>query len=1008
METKKTYWSDGEKKMTTISQEEENYVRMSLLLSGICTRAVRALFDSEFDPKCLNASIKRAYNELKNLRDNRIINQSQWNLLFHSRGGLDSNMLDVSLMITLLTNLTELKQCDKLPLVTDTTSSADLWRIKHYRNQIAHIKDGKIDNTLISTAWEDITEAVGRLGGKHMLDECKELRTKILEQSTVPWNIRVQISQILEAWKMNNSNFVETRAAKHVLKCIQENSCVTITATSGVGKTATLQYVALVMDDEGYDVLPVTNAHDIVNFYNPNQKTLFVMDDFCGTYSINQFDLHSMESDMQRLKVLLQNKLTKIIVACRLQVFQDHKFGFMSIFRTCVCNLMSEDLCLSKTEKQSIAVLYLDTDSTEIIPFCDLYDCFPLLCKLYSDNPELNITDFFKNPFSVYEAEIDMLLKKENYKKYCALALCVMFNNGLREEWLTHEIDTVIKKKIENTCEASRLDRGTPRLVLLDELKSLEYTFIKEKQGIYKTIHDKIFDFLVYYFGKRMIQCFIRNADSEIVGQRVLLENIDDMNQFMIVVPPEYHQMYMQRLIDDWSINRIQGLSQNINMRIPEFRQRLLHYLKTLDIPLQRQLAQTYDIANNDTVLLQCCQWGDIPLIQWCIYHGVEVNKCNSDGISPMYVSAQEGNTNIIKLLLENKGDIDRRRDNGATPLSIACQQNRIETVKVLLKNKADINICMDNEASPFLTACQNNYMEIVKILLDNKADVNKCMDNGESALCMACLTNHVDIVKVLLENGADVNKCTDNGQSPLYRACQANQIEIVKLLIDYMADIDKSTDNGATPLLVACANNDLKVVNLLLDNKADINRCLHDGLSPLIVACLNQNADIVKVLVDNMADINQCTYCGRSPLCIASEKNGIEVVKVLLANKADINKCDDDGASPLFIACQMNYLELVKFLLENKPDINKCMNTEASPLFIAVQEKHTEVVKCLLDHKADINKCVDTGESPLHVACKNNDIVLVNILLSNKADANSCKKSGASPLFTVCQENFF
>lgn len=72
--------------MTTISQEEENHVRMSMLLSGIGTRAVKVLFDSEFDPKCLNVSMKRAYNELKNLRNNRIINQSQWNLLLYYHG----------------------------------------------------------------------------------------------------------------------------------------------------------------------------------------------------------------------------------------------------------------------------------------------------------------------------------------------------------------------------------------------------------------------------------------------------------------------------------------------------------------------------------------------------------------------------------------------------------------------------------------------------------------------------------------------------------------------------------------------------------------------------------------------------------------------------------------------------------------------------------------------------------------------------------------------------------
>lgn len=120
---------------------------------------------------------------------------------------------------------------------------------------------------------------------------------------------------------MNSSNFVETRASKHVMECIQENSCVTITASSGVGKSATLQYVALAMLDQGYDVLLVTNGHDIVKFYNENKKTLFVIDDCCGTCSINQFDLDSLESVKERIKVLIKNKLTKIIVACRLQVY---------------------------------------------------------------------------------------------------------------------------------------------------------------------------------------------------------------------------------------------------------------------------------------------------------------------------------------------------------------------------------------------------------------------------------------------------------------------------------------------------------------------------------------------------------------------------------------------------------------------------------------------------------------------------------------------------------------
>ncbi|VDI33332.1 Hypothetical predicted protein [Mytilus galloprovincialis] len=64
-----------------LTQEEENYVRMSLLLTGISPRAVRALFDREFAPACLDSSMKKEYNKLKDLQKKRIISQSQMNLL---------------------------------------------------------------------------------------------------------------------------------------------------------------------------------------------------------------------------------------------------------------------------------------------------------------------------------------------------------------------------------------------------------------------------------------------------------------------------------------------------------------------------------------------------------------------------------------------------------------------------------------------------------------------------------------------------------------------------------------------------------------------------------------------------------------------------------------------------------------------------------------------------------------------------------------------------------------
>lgn len=68
--------------MASLSIEEENYVRISLLLTGISPRAARKFFDGEIVPACLDATLKKEYNKLFDLKKKRIINQSQWNLLF--------------------------------------------------------------------------------------------------------------------------------------------------------------------------------------------------------------------------------------------------------------------------------------------------------------------------------------------------------------------------------------------------------------------------------------------------------------------------------------------------------------------------------------------------------------------------------------------------------------------------------------------------------------------------------------------------------------------------------------------------------------------------------------------------------------------------------------------------------------------------------------------------------------------------------------------------------------
>lgn len=54
--------------MAPLSDEEDNYIRLVLLLSSVCPRAVRSFFDNEFLPNDLKSRIHADYKTLSYLK----------------------------------------------------------------------------------------------------------------------------------------------------------------------------------------------------------------------------------------------------------------------------------------------------------------------------------------------------------------------------------------------------------------------------------------------------------------------------------------------------------------------------------------------------------------------------------------------------------------------------------------------------------------------------------------------------------------------------------------------------------------------------------------------------------------------------------------------------------------------------------------------------------------------------------------------------------------------------
>ncbi|CAC5370660.1 unnamed protein product [Mytilus coruscus] len=145
--------------MTAISDEEKNYIIIQFLLTGISPFAVRKVFDKEFHPSCLKNSIRKELPTIYQLRKKGVLNQPQIDLL-DPKEGLEpsSTQFDVSLMLCMLRNFTDICVYDKTPHQKDTSVAADLSRIKHYRNDFAHLNESTLSVESFNLIWTDLTE----------------------------------------------------------------------------------------------------------------------------------------------------------------------------------------------------------------------------------------------------------------------------------------------------------------------------------------------------------------------------------------------------------------------------------------------------------------------------------------------------------------------------------------------------------------------------------------------------------------------------------------------------------------------------------------------------------------------------------------------------------------------------------------------------------------------------------------------------------------------------------
>jgi hypothetical protein len=158
--------------------------------------------------------------------------------------------------------------------------------------------------------------------------------------------------------------------------------------------------------------------------------------------------------------------------------------------------------------------------------------------------------------------------------------------------------------------------------------------------------------------------------------------------------------------------------------------------------------------------LIRAVQIEDADEVKNLIGMGKKVNVKNiaEDGNFPLHYAVENGNMEILELLLNAGAKTSVKNYDKRTPLMMIDEDATADIVNLLLRYGSAINAVDKDKNTALIIAAGNVTEDVLRALILSGADINAQNKKGRTALMNAADEGSLESVKILLENGADVN----------------------------------------------------------------------------------------------------------------------------------------------------------------------------------------------------------------------------------------------------------
>ncbi|PRQ51049.1 putative ankyrin repeat-containing domain, PGG domain-containing protein [Rosa chinensis] len=289
---------------------------------------------------------------------------------------------------------------------------------------------------------------------------------------------------------------------------------------------------------------------------------------------------------------------------------------------------------------------------------------------------------------------------------------------------------------------------------------------------------------------------------------------------------------------------------------------------------------------------------------------GSLLQKTEETGNSVLHLAARFGHVELVAYIIKLLPDlVSVRNVKGETPLHEACRQGNTSVVKLLLEASPFVTCSLNHEQTAFFIACSYGNVEVVKYMANQPGVLDFEQHEAFSPLHFSIAEGYVDIVKTILEACPRFAWKVDNkGYLPLHLACEKGQLEITKTLL--MIDPNLSLELNRyryTPLHLAAMNGQNQILEeLLLCSPRSLELRTGDGETVFHLSVRFNRYDVFTSLAKNCNHtnlLNQADKQGNTVLHLALSAGNTRLSEYIIRNTAvDVNCRNQRGQTALDI----------------------------------------------------------------------------------------------------------